>query len=112
MKRVRPRLSRALLLEVAHRVRDRLLPDRDAEGGDCQPVAEALERALRRRGFGAGCRLGNWRGHPHMWVVVENWSIDPTRDQFRYYVEEEEDALLDAPVLVWRGAHPEYGSAW
>ena len=110
-RRTQP-LSAIWLREVAQGIRNALLQDRDAENGDCEPVANALVNELVRRGFDAYSVFGNWRGHPHQWVVVSGYSIDPTRDQFRYYVDqEEEDALEDEPVLVWRGPHPDYGNA-
>lgn len=68
---------------------------------------------LKRQGLDAYSVLGNWRGHPHQWVVVGAYGIDPTRDQFRHYVSDlEEVEFLDKPVFIWRGQHADYGSTW
>ena len=103
------RLSRALLLRVAWQVRDRLLPNRDAEDGDCQDVSEAVAEALRRLGHDAWVTFGtDFRGHPHVWVRASGWYVDPTHDQFAAFAEteEEEAAFFDEPVRAGRGEGP------
>jgi len=102
VKQVR-KMTPAILWRHAEATRAQLLPDRDAEDGDCQPVAEEVVRRLHRAGYpDAFVVLGDWEGHPHIWVRVGDLCVDATYDQFRYFVsDEEEEAMLDDPIRVW-----------
>lgn len=96
-----------VLRSVAERVRNRLLTC-DAEEGSCEPVSEALVKALKKRGCDAWATYGTWRGHPHMWVRSGPYFVDATHDQFRHYAatEEEENWFYDNPILIGRGVGP------
>lgn len=91
------------LWDAAHAARTSLLPDRDAEEGDCQPVAEAVVDELHRRGFSdAQVILGSYREHPHEWAAVGAYYIDPTYDQFRHFADtpDDEEDYLDNPIVI------------
>lgn len=96
------------LLEVALAVRAKMLPDRDAVGGDCQPVSEEIVRRLKKRGYAdAFAVFGEYVGHPHTWVSVGGWTVDATHDQFAAHVDYDEmDRYLDNPVLIQKGKRP------
>lgn len=99
-----PKLTPTYLEKLAWQAREDVIGAADAEEGDCQPVAERLEELLERDGHDPGPMYGTFMGHPHQWIVVGKYSIDPTRDQFRHYAEteEEEEKLADSPVVVWK----------
>jgi hypothetical protein len=100
-----PRLTTKYLIQCAWTARDKIIGGRDAEEGDCEPVAEEMIRLLKRDGHrDAQAIYGSFMNRPHEWVIVGNFNVDPTRDQFRYYAEtdEEENKLVDNPIAVWR----------
>ena len=92
--------------QAAWQAREEIMPGRDAQDGDCQPVSERLVEILKEKGYAdAFAVFDQYEGHPHVWVRVQNWTIDPTHDQFALVApEDKEDFYLDNPILIRKTA--------
>jgi len=106
-KKKRP-LTKELLMRIAWQAREAICPD--GCDGQCQEVSDWIVEKLEKMGYPeAYTAFGQFRGemrHAHSWVVVDQWEVDATQDQFASYFDDEED-LLDNPVYV--GPRREWG---
>jgi hypothetical protein len=99
----KPALSPSYLESIAWKARAKLMPDRDAQGGDCETVSDEIVRRLQRAGHReAFTVLGSFKGRPHSFVKVGPYLVDATREQFAVFEDDpdEEEELRDHPVLV------------
>ena len=96
-------LTPSYLERIAWMARTKLLPDRDAQGGDCQTVSDEIVQRLRRAGHrDAFTVFGSFKGHPHAYVRVGPYLVDATREQFAVFEEDpaDEEEFREHPVLV------------
>jgi ribosomal protein S18 acetylase RimI-like enzyme/predicted GIY-YIG superfamily endonuclease len=96
-------LTKEFLERAAWEGRDMLIPDRDAQGGDCEPVSDKIYDVLKAKGVDAWIVYGAFGREPHSWVGVEGgWYIDATADQFQ-----PTDGPYD-PVRIWKSGDPDF----
>jgi hypothetical protein len=99
-EKIPPKPSKELLTRIADEVRSELMPDRDAQNGDCEPVSLRIIDRLKTLGIKAYPIYGTFQGLPHMWVGTDSLWVDGTRDQFANENVDNPDQYFDTPIVV------------